>query len=461
MNSGANIEKLRACRFHGPETKDPFRTDFQRDRDRILYCLPFRRLAGVTQVVPLFQGRLYHNRLTHTLKVAQIGRRLAEYLLKEQPDIARAAHIDLDVVEAACLAHDLGHPPFGHVGERHLNDLVNKKSKNGPPEGYNANAQTFRILTKLTVLGEEYTGLNLTCATLNAVLKYPWLCDADDDTKKKKWGAYRSEEEEFKFVQTMQKNEQRSIEAEIMDWADDITYAVHDIEDFYREGIIPLDKLFASPRDSYSEELSRFVDSEFDSSEVVVGSSDEILMFFRFLSDLAPWELREPYRGTEKQRGAIRHFVSQLVKRYIDVQGDTKMASEPAVRLGGTPGNSAISFVRSPWARTELGVLKRVTAHYVFGHPGLAAVEYGQNRALKEIFNILFDVIANRDWRRVLPIGCRDYLAREERKTTDKKKLYIRVAADLIAGMTEEQIFAMHQRLTGASRSSPWDVIVC
>ncbi|HUG15346.1 MAG TPA: dNTP triphosphohydrolase, partial [Thermomicrobiales bacterium] len=150
------------------------RTPFQRDRDRILYASAFRRLGGITQVVSPSERVLVHNRLTHTLEVAQVARRLAEKL---SADTALADLIEFvgginpDVAEAAALAHDLGHPPFGHIAEEVLNNLALSSNLT---DGFNGNAQSFRIVTRLAMRHLSFTGLNLTRATVNAILKYPW-----------------------------------------------------------------------------------------------------------------------------------------------------------------------------------------------------------------------------------------------------------------------------------------------
>jgi predicted deoxyguanosinetriphosphate triphosphohydrolase len=147
------------------------RSAFQRDRDRILFTSAFRRLAGVTQVFSAEEGHIFHNRLTHSLEVAQVGRRLCERLTTDYRETADRLEINPDVVEAACLAHDLGHPPFGHIAERLLDELVTHELA----DGFDGNAQSFRIVTKLAFRSTDVTGLNLTRATLNALLKYPWL----------------------------------------------------------------------------------------------------------------------------------------------------------------------------------------------------------------------------------------------------------------------------------------------
>ena len=170
------------------------RTPAQRDRDRILYSTAFRRLAEVTQVVRASEGHLVHNRLTHVLKVAQIGRRIAERLIKlNDPDQIRLlGGLDPDVVEAAGLAHDLGHPPFGHVAEKELQKVCKELSS----EAFEGNAQSFRIVTKYSVRNDqrgEVLSLDLTRATLNAILKYPWL----ESAGKRKWGVYVAEKTEY------------------------------------------------------------------------------------------------------------------------------------------------------------------------------------------------------------------------------------------------------------------------
>lgn len=228
------------------------RTPPQRDRDRVLYSSAFRRLAEVTQVVAANSGYVFHNRLTHSIQVAQVGRRLAEKIIQiqtdQESDITRS--INPDAVEAACLAHDLGHPPFGHVIEDKLNELSQQLG------GFEGNAQSFRIVTKLAFHSPKHPGLDLTRATLAALLKYPWAQSENAD-KPEKWGYYRSEWEDFQFAEESLTGQEQTNEAFLMDWADDITYSVHDLEDFYRAGRIPLHLLGMQNDD---RERQRFFD---------------------------------------------------------------------------------------------------------------------------------------------------------------------------------------------------------
>jgi dGTPase len=218
------------------------------------------RLVEVTQVISPDEGHLFHNRLTHSLKVAQVARRIAERVLKLQRQVADSVGIDPDVTEAAALGHDLGHPPFGHLAEEILNDLA---TKSGLADGFEGNAQSFRIVTRLALRSRDSDGLNLTCATLNALLKYPWLRGEGPDTHK--WGAYESEREFFHWARSRDTSDcRKTAEAEIMDWADDVTYAVHDMSDFFRAGLIPLDRLASRLDES---ERRRFFDEVFKRDE--------------------------------------------------------------------------------------------------------------------------------------------------------------------------------------------------
>lgn len=152
--------------------------------------------------------------------------------------------IDPDVTETAALCHDIGHPPFGHVSEQTLDKLLIKE---GLADGFEGNAQSFRIINKLAIRRASHQGLNLTRATLNATLKYPWL-RATEGKENQKWGAYFSEIEELEWARETNSSQpkKRCVEAEIMDWADDVAYSIHDLEDFFRAGLVPLHELAQS-----------------------------------------------------------------------------------------------------------------------------------------------------------------------------------------------------------------------
>ncbi len=218
-----------------------------------MYSAQFARLVEIAQVISPEHGYVFHNRLTHSLKVAQIARRIAQHIAAENKT-ERSISAELpDVVEAAALAHDLGHPPFGHATEVELNDLVRDA---GLKDGFEGNAQSFRIITRLAASDaltlknagkddeheDSVPGLNWTRQCLDSVLKYPWGF-GENDQYPKKWGFYESEREIFDWVSRNQPKLRRSLGAEIIDWADDITYAIHDLLDFFRSGKIPIDRL--------------------------------------------------------------------------------------------------------------------------------------------------------------------------------------------------------------------------
>jgi dGTPase len=160
---------------------------------------------------------------------AQVGRRLAEKLLREQPEEANELGLDPEVVEAACLAHDLGHPPYGHIGERLLDQHVRAAGDN---EGFEGNAQSFRVITNLAVRFTQCAGLDLTRATLAACIKYPWMAASDRAVDTKKWNAYSTEQDDYEFAREFWQGDEKTVEAELMDWADDIAYSVHDFRGF-------------------------------------------------------------------------------------------------------------------------------------------------------------------------------------------------------------------------------------
>ncbi|MDQ3043951.1 MAG: dNTP triphosphohydrolase [Chloroflexota bacterium] len=431
----------RYARFHPREGNNPEdrRSPGRRDRDRILYSSALRRLSGITQVVSVGDRHPIHNRLTHTLEVAQIGRSLAENLLRSEPNrelVDALGGLDPDVVEAACLAHDLGHPPFGHVTEAELDRLV--KDEKQVADGYEGNPQSFRILTKLSVRYRDTPGLNLTRATLCAVLKYPWPRGTRDDNAKK-WGAYASEEQEFRWARALfpGPHDQRSLEAELMDWADDVAYAVHDVEDFYRAGIIPLDRLAnsATERDWFIQvELERNVRLKEYEPENLARAFGEMIQ-------ISP--IFEPYRGSHEGRARLRSFTSSLVDRYIK-----------AVTLSGAAGGSAV-FVVDPEARMEVAMLKGLTWQYVIESRALITQRYGHKRLIKSLFQILCEAGSREKDRRIFPEFYQELLGGKPDDAT-----IVRTVADLIASMTESRVIEMHHRLTGVSLGGSLDPIL-
>jgi len=416
----------------------------ERDYDRILYSSAFRRLGGVTQVVAAHEGHVFHNRLTHSLRVSQLARRLAQKLVRRTPHLAEeAGGIDPSVAEAAGLAHDLGHPPFGHIAEETLRECVERAENLDAFEG---NAQSFRIVTKLALSSPQLPGLNLTRATLNALLKYPWSRQSDG-FRKRKYGIYHSEEKEYEFARKLQPygDFRKSAEAEIMDWADDVTYALHDAEDFYRAGLIPLDRL-ASTDDNF--ERKRFLDGMYERPGLrrQMGDEPRIKVEQIFEDIIRMFDIAEPYSGTREQRERLRWWSSFLIGRFVSAieLRDPISDDEPFVEI-------------SQREKIEVTILKALTWFYVIYNPALATQQYGQRRMIRDLFEI-FGSAANSskdEDRNIIPYAFQERLRQAEGDTSAT----VRLIADLIAGMTEQGLVKLHKRLTGADMGSVLDYV--
>jgi len=406
----------------------------QRDRDRILYSSALRRLGGVTQVVSPSERALIHNRLTHSLEVAQIGRGLADKLLVEESGrkiAANAGGLNPWVVEAAALAHDLGHPPFGHVAEQELNALTTKRHLS---DGFEGNAQSFRVVTKLAIRYEHVGGLDLSRATLCAVLKYPWMRGATGKNPEK-WGAYETERDELAWARELLEGSgvERGLEAALMDWADDIAYAVHDMDDFFRAGLIPLDKLVTD-----LDERERFIDAEFARQErSKPGQIERDAMYAALERVMGAASVSLPFRGTHSDRASLRSFTSFLISKYI----------RSVSLVEGSYGEEAVRI--DPDVRFEVNVLKGLTWYYVIDSQSLSSQRFGQRALIRSLFKALSEAAFDeRSWS-VFPGFYQETLRRGA--ATDQK---VRLVADFIAAMSEIQAVEMHQRLTGAALGS-------
>lgn len=436
-----NFDERRAQRRFNISHSDQ-RQAFARDRDRILYSSAFHRLAGITQIVRAGEQDIFHTRQQHTYKVAQIGRRLAEYCLELAQETQCSLPVDPEVVEAACLAHDLGHPPFGHAAEKELDRIVQGLHLKDPDptlfdtDGYEGNAQTFRILTKLAVRydPEQCHGLDLTRATLCAVLKYPWLRDHGEKKKRKKWSAYASETPDFEWSRELNSGEEKSIEADLMDWADDIAYSVHDLEDFHRVGVIPWSAIKSQKqRESIvNGAVDNWFDAPHDASARMRAALDRIngtVGVFTAVID-------ETYNGSREQRFQIRNLTSIWIGRFVR-----------SVRL------TASGIQIDEEAADEVRLLKYFARHYVIGLPALAAQQFGQRKIVRELFEIFLDAGQHGNLK-LLPTRLR-YIWEDHHK--DKPA---RLAADCVASLTENEAYQLHRRLTGIDGGSILDPIV-
>ena len=311
------------------------RTPFERDRARVLHSAALRRLAAKTQVMGAGFDDFVRNRLTHSLEVAQVARELGKSL-----------GCDPDIVDSAALSHDLGHPPFGHNGEQ---ALARAASSCG---GFEGNAQTLRILTRLeskTFDAERHSvGLNLTRATLDACVKYPWTL-AEAGVAAPKFGAYVDDLDVFGWLRIGAPGRRRSVEAQVMDFADDVAYSVHDVEDGVVGGWFSLDDLdtasaWVVARDWYAPSAS---DADLDAA---LGR----------LRSLPEWP-SIPFDGRREARALLKSLTSALIGQFVSTAEYATIE-----RWGDGPLTRYGADVEVPAAtRDEIVVLKAIVAHYV------------------------------------------------------------------------------------------------
>lgn len=438
---------------------DP-RSVFMHDLDRILYCPAFNALAGKTQVVASIEIGGFHTRLTHTLKVAQLGRRIAEFL---RP--SNEPGPDPDLVEACCLAHDIGHPPFGHAGEVALSEKYAALSKSasgsqkdepssldadGPPDGFEGNAQNLRILTFLTARKElTLRGLHLTRATLDGTMKYPWVRSAKDVDRyrSRKFGVYKEDVEVLRWIGA-RPEEDRPVEEQIMDWADEVTYACHDVEDFFRANLIPLDLIFDVKGDrkhrggSYVEsyDLARFLDylSAKRSSNGRPFDRAVCVETFAEIGNLAM--LPGPYYGLFEDKVLVTGMTTRLINYFLT---DLKLVR---VKDGAGLVRGRAKLIVPERKRLACSLLKELIFYFVIDRPELASQQHGQSRIVSELLQWHTE-----DPERLLPP---DRI--EEVEIVGNP---LRTACDYVASLTEPQAMALYHRMTGISSGSITDRI--
>jgi dGTPase len=388
--------------------KRPGRTAFERDRARVVHSSALRRLGAKTQVVgPAdVESDFPRTRLTHSLECAQVGR-----------ELGAALGCDPDLVETACLAHDLGHPPFGHNGETALAAAAYTIG------GFEGNAQSFRLLTRLeakTVRDDgRSAGLNLTRASLDAATKYPW--PKRDDTVK--FGVYDDDLDVFTWVREGAPSGRNCLEAQVMDWADDVAYSVHDLEDGVEGGYIKLDHL---------AEPSAWHD--------VIDTARSL-----YLPDAEPAELDHAVRelismpcwpaahdGSLNSLAALKNLTSQLIGRFC--QSAEAATREAYGRVPLTRYEADLVVPRR--ARIECGLLKAVTAHYVMNRQGVTAIRGRQRELLLELVEQLAAVGGDA----LEPIFASLWRAADDDATR------LRVVVDQVASLTDTSAALWHRR---------------
>jgi dGTPase len=382
------------------------RGPFERDRARVLHSAALRRLAAKTQVVEVGSGDFPRTRLTHSLECAQVGR-----------ELGAALGCDPDLVDAACLAHDLGHPPFGHNGESALAELA------AGCGGFEGNAQSLRLLTRLEAKIPG-AGLNLTRATLDATLKYPWLARPGDA----KYGAYAADRAVFCWIRDGAPDGRPCLEAQVMDWADDVAYSVHDLEDGLHAGMVTLGQLRDGAERRAVAELTATMYCDPGSASVA-----ELTEVFAELLTLPCWPAA--FDGGPAALAGLKHLTSELIGRFCEAATDATLGA-PGTRQAATARYS-MDLVVPRRQRLECALLKGVTAYYVLGRPGVAAAQARQRELIAELAAA---VLAGAP-QTLEPVLRPAYLA----AGSDPARL--RVVVDQIASLTDTSAIAWHGRL--------------
>lgn len=391
----------------------PERTPFERDRARVVHSASLRRLAAKTQVLGPQADDFVRNRLTHSLEVAQVARDLA-HPLGCHPDLA----------ETAALAHDLGHPPFGHNGEEALDRLAQGCG------GFEGNAQTLRILSRLEAKSVDAAGrsigLNLTRATLDACTKYPWA-RGQGPRPTPKFGVYDDDRPVFDWLREPVDGPRRCIEAQIMDFADDVAYSVHDLEDGIVGGHIDLSVLDSATELSGVWETVR----DWYLPDVEDPALTAALARVRAVGT---WPSR-PYDGSRGALASLKNLTSDLIGVFcgsVHTATRAEFGPEPLVRHGA-------DLVVPAGTEHEIAVLKGIAAHYVMR----SDERVGLMQRQRELVDELFEALVRSDGAALDPSLQADYNAAAD----DAAR--IRVVVDQIASLTDASAVEWHRRLTG------------
>jgi dGTPase len=390
------------------------RSDFARDRGRLLHSSALRRLAAKTQVLSPTAGLDFaRNRLTHSLEVAQVGR-----------EIGQALGLDPDLVDTACLAHDLGHPPFGHNGEKALNDWAT------PFGGFEGNAQTLRILTRIEPKvfnkdGRSF-GLNLTRASLDASCKYPWPSSEGvvEPGGRNKFGVYESDREIFTWMRQGAPERRLCVEAQVMDLSDDIGYSVHDFEDAIVGGYIDVPAL--SHRTNHTDLVSSMV--EWVGGEM---GHDELLAAFDRLDGLPNWI--GTWDGSRPDLARLKNLTSTLIGRFA---ASATSATRDAASMGSIARFGANVVVPRD-AQAEIAVLKGIVAANVMSSEARQPIYVEQ----REVLTDLCEAIARGGETAMEPAFADDFRAAQ----SDADRM--RAVIDQVASLTDQSAMAWHARL--------------
>lgn len=394
------------------------RSPYARDKARIIHSSAWRRLAAKTQVLSPTSGVDFaRNRLTHSLEVAQIG-----------SEIATSLGLEENIVEAACLAHDIGHPPFGHNGEKALDEWMQGHG------GFEGNAQTLRVLTRLEPKHfnsqNKSVGLNLTRAMLDASCKYPWsLNEATAEFEIKpssspKFGYFEDDKTVFEWMREGAPEKLKSSEAQVMDLSDDIAYSVHDFEDAVVSGFIDPEILVStSGHDILLQKIADWSGASF--------STDRLAEAFTRISHTPTW--LTSWQGSMKQHAQLKNFTSDMIGRFARGAIDltlNKARDNNIARYGAK--------VHVPvYVQEEIAVLKGIVAAYVMSS-GVRQPTYLRQRVLLiELLDTLWEKGAEH----------LDLQFKQDFETAANETQARRAIADQVASLTDQSAISWHTKL--------------
>jgi dGTPase len=398
-------------------TNSAKRGEFARDRARVLHSSALRRLGAKTQVLSPTNGDFARTRLTHSLEVAQVGR-----------EMAQALGVDPDVVDTACLAHDLGHPPFGHNGEKALSVWAEDFG------GFEGNAQTLRLLSriepKVIDSSGQTRGLNLTRASLDASCKYPWarsqgVAEAGGN-QSVKFGYYEDDAEVFEFLRKGAELNRKCIEAEVMDFADDVAYSVHDFEDAVVSGYVNLSELASvSNHNDYFEKIQSWAGPDISIAEIQAA--------FERLSANIYW--LKSYSSSLADQATLKNLTSYLIGSFVGRSTKHTLesnSSEYLVRYNGSL--SVPSDVKA-----EIAVLKGTVSVFLMTDEKRQPYYSWQREVLTELADKLLASNGKH-----LDNYCQSVWA--QAKSENEK---YRVVVDQVASLTDVSALNLHAELIG------------
>ena len=433
-----------------PASSKDHRHATERDRDRILHSAAFRRLQGKTQVFGIGQADFYRTRLTHSIETAQIARAIAHNLLIEEPALERC--LSPELAEAASLAHDLGHPPFGHMGEQTLDACMKEVSRKARLRGkkglrFEGNAQTFHILVAAEPKSPSYPGLNLTRATLAGVLKYPYEQDIGNDKfifasdlHMAKWALLRGSPILTGRGKSKPRHPKTSITCQILDWADDCAYSIHDVED-------ALQAQFLHPGDLDHARFARRVfahyeDTREDEAVPKLGFSELQERFLELKQRILPSE-----QGDERahRKSAMRDILNDLI---------TSATVKP--RSGSRRTDFSWDLAVPHESRILSVICKSIIWEAVITDPRVAAMSIKGREILRDLFQLLLEEVLEKKSVALFP---RYYRPTVEECLGGGQMEAARAVCNFLALMTDRDAVRFHALLRGTKASSIFDFI--